>query len=1014
MTSAPTLYATSEELTAIRGRLREHDWYARCFASLRAPADELLRRGFEIPREKGFVFYETCPADNTLLRQDPFNPRDHSCPTCGRNYTDEPYFRAWVTFFQTYLSQRAVEMGIAYGVTGDPSYAAAIRAILLDYARHYADYPLVDCVLGPTRLFQSTYIESLWLASLAAAADFARDTIPADEWRLIRDELFLPAARVILDYDEGDNNRQAMNNAALGFVGLLCQEPSLVEHALHGPHGWLHHVGQSVLEDGMWYEGDNYHFATLPALINLAEGMTRNGLDLYGTEVGDRSLKMMFDAPLVDLYPDLTFPARKDSRYASPLGQRWYAGMYELAYRRYGDPAYGRLLRTLYDRPPAAEACIANAAGLIDVLPSWPANRERLDWRGFLNAVPDLGHETGIPVATSVDMAGTGLGILRADGGRTYASIDYGHYGGGHGHPDRLQLNFYARGRPWLTDFGTGNYFFDHLRWYRSTVGHNTVVVDGQTQQAVAGRLRRFGASTAHSLIAAEVEGAYRGVRCRRTVILLSPDLLLDLFVAEADRERTLDWTIHPCANRDAEFAGEIGSFAPAAIAGEHYEWLQDVGRATAPGDWCAVFKQDEDVLAIHLLGEPGTEVLSAGAYGPPQEIPALFPVLIARRRTARTTFAALLEHRDGGHPVVDTFHSDGDGRYVVVLGDGGRIECRYDHREAAATIERCAPDGEVLETTRFADDVTAGHESDDHGEPSIALDAWFPNLAGPTLRVHVVNGGEQSRPVTISTGAHSRAIQVEREATVDLPIDWAALSAPPAGGAVPSGSRSVKVVCGEFVAERDVTAKVAFLGREYALDQPDQVRRGERQWGGPPDLSARFRLDREGDLLTLRVGVIDDAVVCSGPVERPYDYDGVQVYFDPRGEADRDNAHLAGVLGLVLVPASSDGAPARIFPIGPARSGTDPAAGDEATLDGVRLESTRRADGYELVLRLPLARLGRAPAGGDKLGFDLIVNDNDGTFRRAQQLIWTGAGGSRIWLRQDYHPPQRFGCLVF
>jgi hypothetical protein len=53
-------------------------------------------------------------------------------------------------------------------------------------------------------------------------------------------------------------------------------------------------------------------------------------------------------------------------------------------------------------------------------------------------------------------------------------------------------------------------------------------------------------------------------------------------------------------------------------------------------------------------------------------------------------------------------------------------------------------------------------------------------------------------------------------------------------------------------------------------------------------------------------------------------------------------------------------------------------------------------------------------PAPGDKLGFDLIVNDNDGTFRRAQQLIWTGAGDSRIWLRRDYHPPQRFGVLVF
>ena len=96
------------------------------------------------------------------------------------------------------------------------------------------------------------------------------------------------------------------------------------------------------------------------------------------------------------------------------------------------------------------------------------------------------------------------------------------------------------------------------------------------------------------------------------------------------------------------------------------------------------------------------------------------------------------------------------------------------------------------------------------------------------------------------------------------------------------------------------------------------------------------------------------------------------------------------------------------------ARSRTDAATEGATSLEGVCLDSTLRPDGYDLALTLPLARLGRIPTPGDKLGFDLIVNDNDGTFRRAQQLIWTGAGASRIWLRGDYHPPQRFGILVF
>jgi hypothetical protein len=162
-----------------------------------------------------------------------------------------------------------------------------------------------------------------------------------------------------------------------------------------------------------------------------------------------------------------------------------------------------------------------------------------------------------------------------------------------------------------------------------------------------------------------------------------------------------------------------------------------------------------------------------------------------------------------------------------------------------------------------------------------------------------------------------------------------------------------------------------------------------------------------------LQVAVTDDVVVCDGPVEHHYDHDGVQVYFDARDDADRDDASLSGVYGLVLIPASNDGGSARIVPIGPGRSGTDAAVSGAPSIEGVELRSARRADGYDLELRLPLARLGRVPTPGDRIGFDLIVNDNDGTFRRAQQMIWTGAGGSRIWLRRDYHPPRSYGSLV-
>lgn len=928
--ASPRIYTSADEMAAIRRRLDEHDWYARCFANLRAPVDELLRRGIRIPREKGFVFYETCPQDNARLRQDPFNPHDHICPTCGVNYTGEEHYRAWVTFSQLYLAQRALDMGIVYQVTRDEAYADAIRHVLTEYARRYEEYPLVDCVLGPTRLFQSTWIEAVWLAALAGAADLVRETIPAAEWRLVRDRLLLPSAAVIMDYDEGENNRQAMNNAAIGLVGLLCEEDRLVDYALHGPHGWFHHLEHSVLADGLWYEGNNYHFATLPAMLNLAEAISRSGQDLYRVEVGGRRLQMMFDAPIASLYPDLTFPARKDSAFGISLATRWHVSMFELGYRHYGEPAYAHLLGELYDRGIRERGTVRLSSGLIDVADPCPADRERLDWRGFLNAMPTLDADAGMPLTTSVNMTGTGLGILRQDAGRTYAAIDYGHYGGGHGHPDRLSLHFYARGKRWLADWGTGAYFFDHLRWYRSSIAHNTVVVDGQAQLAVDGTCRRFGAEPSVQMIAAGADEVYPGVRFQRTAVLLSPDLLLDLFVVEADRAHRHDWALHSFG--ELSLAGADSPPAPAEIHGDHYEWLHDVRRAPATGAWTAFFRHEGDALAVHMLGAAGTEVYTASAYGPPPAIPALFPVLIARRTASLTVFAALLEHRAGEHAIVQAFRSTEDDAYEIALTDGSRFRCRYDDATAAGVVARFGADGTLVEERAFA-----GATPDD--EP-------------------------------------------ERD---DL-----------------------------ATAARRVSPRIAVLGREESMTEAGQIRRGERHWRGVADVSARFRVDREGDALRLRVAVTDDDVTCSGPVEKHFDYDGVQVYVDPHPDPARRDTSLAGIYGLVLVPAASAGEPARLYPIGPVESTLTSPEMALPSLEGVTLRSTLRPDGYDLDLTLPLAHLGRDPRPGDTLGFDLIVNDNDGTFRRAQQMIWTGAGDSRIWLQQDYHPPQCFGRLVF
>src|SRR5690606_1846157 len=217
----------------------------------------------------------------------------------------------------------------------------------------------------------------------------------------------------------------------------------------------------------------------------------------------------LFDAPLRLMYPDLTFPSRKDSWFGR--GIDYHKEIYEIGYARYGDRRYGGLLARAYRQG---------------------ADRRTLGWRGFLYARPDLPSlpdEELVP-RSSVLSAGTGLAVLRNEDGARYLSVEYGHYGGGHGHPDRLHINYYAAGRLWLGDPGTGWYHVPGLAWYRSTLAPNTVLVDGVAQRPNSeGRVLAFVDLPCLQAVQVEVGTAYRGVTMRRTLCLIG-DYYLDRF----------------------------------------------------------------------------------------------------------------------------------------------------------------------------------------------------------------------------------------------------------------------------------------------------------------------------------------------------------------------------------------------------------------------------------------------------------------------------------------------------
>ena len=114
-----------------------------------------------------------------------------------------------------WLAERAVHAATLYALRGDARHATLARHLLAGYADVYLEVPNRDNVLGPSRLFFSTYLESIWLLQICVALDLLLMAGEGDDLAaIVRERIVAPAAALIEEYHEGTSNRQAWNVAA--------------------------------------------------------------------------------------------------------------------------------------------------------------------------------------------------------------------------------------------------------------------------------------------------------------------------------------------------------------------------------------------------------------------------------------------------------------------------------------------------------------------------------------------------------------------------------------------------------------------------------------------------------------------------------------------------------------------------------------------------------------------------------------------------------------------------------
>ena len=358
--------------------------------SLARDLEPVLARELYIPPDKALLSREggRCARDATLLEFDPYQPREHRCPRCGETYRGELHDRFWVYWYQLWLAERAVQAALLSRLGRGDRYARFAASVLDGYAERYAAYPNSDNVLGPTRLFFSTYLESIWLLQICLAVDLLDDE-PSLGGR-VRDRIIEPSRAIIAEYDEGSSNRQVWNDVALLAAARLLGDARGAENAVYGPSGIGALLGTGLLADGTWFEGENYHLFAHRGLWYGVTMAKRAELELPDALI--ERFDAGFAAPFATALPDFTLPSRRDSQYAISLRQWRIAEHCELGIARHADPVLlGALARMYGDAVPRMPTGRDRSSADVErnAQPS-ALDRSDLGWRALLCARSEL------------------------------------------------------------------------------------------------------------------------------------------------------------------------------------------------------------------------------------------------------------------------------------------------------------------------------------------------------------------------------------------------------------------------------------------------------------------------------------------------------------------------------------------------------------------------------------------------------------------------------------------------
>ena len=499
----------------------------------------------ELERTQAFV--EAMMGDGVVVPV----PRDP-----GGGYTHEQHKRNFRAIYNA---------GQLFRITGDQKYRDYVREMLLAYADLYptlGDHP-AKANQYSGQIFWQVLNDAMWLVHAVQGYADIRDTLSDADRQRIDDDVFRRAAHFLSQESVATFDRihthATWATAGVGMTGYLLGAAAMVERALlgsdkSGQAGFLRQTELLFSPNGYYTEGPYYQrFALLPFLV-FADAIERNEPERAIFEHRDGILLKALRTTVQLSYRGYFFPFNDAIRDKSLRTAELYEGV-AIAYGQTRDPALLWIAdfqgRTVL-RDSGALVAQDLDAGLAQPFPFASL---------LLSDGPD-GDQGAVAVLRQ--------GSANAEGEpATVLIAKNSAQGMGHGHFDKLAWQLYDNGNEIVRDYGAarflnieakrgGRYLPENETWAKSSVAHNTLVVDETSHFGGDADLAdqfwptqlHFSDAPGLQVTSAEIDSAYPGVSIRRTLLMptlpgLEAPLVIDLVRASSDDAHQYDLPLH-------------------------------------------------------------------------------------------------------------------------------------------------------------------------------------------------------------------------------------------------------------------------------------------------------------------------------------------------------------------------------------------------------------------------------------------------------------------------------------